>query len=149
MARAQSTVRMPGQMNVLLAEEDTFYDKFRAMDQISPNFPQTDVTIALGANDVVTVRTELDRARTGLYTVDMRTVTTREAKTHLSQLIREVQAGETVVILRGKEPVAQLTGLEESARMRPRVGTITSESVRYTADAFQPLSDEQLRALDL
>ena len=131
---------MPSQMNVLLAEEDTFYDKFRAMDQISPNFPQTDVTIVLGANDVVTVRTELDRARTGLYTVDMRAVTTREAKTHLSQLIREVQAGETVVILRGKEPVARLTGLEESARMRPRVGTITSESVRYTADAFPPWS---------
>ncbi|MFO7899760.1 MAG: NAD(P)(+) transhydrogenase (Re/Si-specific) subunit beta [Spirochaetota bacterium] len=45
--------RMPGHMNVLLAEEDISYDKLREMDQINPGFPQTDVTIVLGANDVV------------------------------------------------------------------------------------------------
>ena len=45
--------RMPGHMNVLLAEEDISYDKLREMDQINPSFPQTDVTIVLGANDVV------------------------------------------------------------------------------------------------
>ncbi|MFP4567125.1 MAG: NAD(P)(+) transhydrogenase (Re/Si-specific) subunit beta, partial [Spirochaetaceae bacterium] len=44
--------RMPGHMNVLLAEEDISYDKLREMDQINPSFPQTDVTIVLGANDV-------------------------------------------------------------------------------------------------
>ncbi|MFP3959331.1 MAG: NAD(P)(+) transhydrogenase (Re/Si-specific) subunit beta [Spirochaetaceae bacterium] len=45
--------RMPGHMNVLLAEENISYDKLREMDQINPSFPQTDVTIVLGANDVV------------------------------------------------------------------------------------------------
>jgi NAD(P) transhydrogenase subunit beta len=45
--------RMPGHMNVLLAEENIAYDKLREMDQINPEFPNTDVVIVLGANDVV------------------------------------------------------------------------------------------------
>jgi prevent-host-death family protein len=79
----------------------------------------------------------------------VKTVTTHQAKTHLSQLIREVQAGETVIILSGKTRVARLTGLQEAARVRPRVGTVTSEQVGYTADAFEPLSDDELRAWGL
>lgn len=71
----------------------------------------------------------------------MKIVTTHQAKTHLSQLIRGVQAAETVMILSGKARVARLTGLEGAARVRPRVGTITSEPVGYTADAFEPLND--------
>jgi len=45
--------RMPGHMNVLLAEENIPYDKLKEMDEINPSFPNTDVTIVLGANDVV------------------------------------------------------------------------------------------------
>jgi NAD(P) transhydrogenase subunit beta len=44
--------RMPGHMNVLLAEAKVPYDKLVEMDNINPEFSQTDVTIVLGANDV-------------------------------------------------------------------------------------------------
>jgi NAD(P) transhydrogenase subunit beta len=45
--------RMPGHMNVLLAEANVPYDQLLDMDEINPDFPQTDVVLVLGANDVV------------------------------------------------------------------------------------------------
>lgn len=44
--------RMPGHMNVLLAEAEVPYDKLKDMDAINPTFEQTDVVIVIGANDV-------------------------------------------------------------------------------------------------
>ena len=45
--------RMPGHMNVLLAEANVPYTQLFEMDAINPEFPQTDVVLVLGANDVV------------------------------------------------------------------------------------------------
>jgi H+-translocating NAD(P) transhydrogenase subunit beta len=45
--------RMPGHMNVLLAEANVPYDELFEMDAINPEFPQTDVVVVVGANDVV------------------------------------------------------------------------------------------------
>ena len=44
--------RMPGHMNVLLAEADVPYEALKEMDEINPEFPQTDVALVIGANDV-------------------------------------------------------------------------------------------------
>jgi len=45
--------RMPGHMNVLLAEADVSYEKLIEMDNINPDMPNVDVVIVIGANDVV------------------------------------------------------------------------------------------------
>ncbi len=52
--------RMPGHMNVLLAESNVSYDKLLEMDEINPEFSQTDVVLVVGANDVVNPAAKVD-----------------------------------------------------------------------------------------
>ena len=79
----------------------------------------------------------------------VKTVTTHQAKTHLSRLLKEAQAGETIVILSGSAPVAKLSAVDMTRATRPPVGTVTSAELRYSDDAFRPLSDEELQAWEL
>jgi NAD(P) transhydrogenase subunit beta len=52
--------RMPGHMNVLLAEADVPYEQLKEMDEINPTFGQCDVAIVIGANDVVNPLADTD-----------------------------------------------------------------------------------------
>jgi len=65
--------RMPGHMNVLLAEADIEYDKLREMDEINPELDQVDVCIVLGANDVVNpvARTDPSSPIAGMPIIDV------------------------------------------------------------------------------
>jgi NAD(P) transhydrogenase subunit beta len=54
--------RMPGHMNVLLAEAEIPYDALVEMDDINPELPQTDVCLVVGANDVVNPAARHDRS---------------------------------------------------------------------------------------
>lgn len=52
--------RMPGHMNVLLAEADVNYEKLKEMEEANEEFPNTDVVLILGANDVVNPAAKTD-----------------------------------------------------------------------------------------
>jgi prevent-host-death family protein len=71
-------------------------------------------------------------------------VTVHQAKTNLSKLLAEVEAGEEVVVCKGKQPVAKLVPFREKSRKRPAVGVRTSKPVHYTEDCFSPLSSKEL-----
>ena len=79
----------------------------------------------------------------------MKTVTSHQVKTHPSRLPREVQAGETVVVLSGSAPMAQLVAVRPARAARPPVGTLTSSQVRHSEDAFRPFANEELKVWGL
>lgn len=71
------------------------------------------------------------------------TVTVHAAKTHLSQLLARVEAGEVIVIARGKTPVAKLVPIAPPAKRQ--FGAMRGK-ISIGPAFFEPLSDEELGA---
>ena len=72
----------------------------------------------------------------------MKSVTVHKAKTTLSQLIAEVEAGEEIVIHRGRHPVVRLVPVDAAGRGR-RFGALAGR-VSLDAAFFEPLPDDEL-----
>lgn len=78
----------------------------------------------------------------------MRTVATNEAKTHLSSLLQEVSQGETVVITRGRKPLAKLVPYDLPGD-RPKVGEMLDDPFPVSEEALQAMSKEDLKSWGL
>jgi prevent-host-death family protein len=68
----------------------------------------------------------------------MKKVTVHDAKTHLSQLLREVEAGQEIIICRGEVEVARLTGLAP-AKKQPRKPDLLKGKLHLPDSFFEPL----------
>jgi antitoxin (DNA-binding transcriptional repressor) of toxin-antitoxin stability system len=79
----------------------------------------------------------------------MRMVATNEAKTHLSALLQEVGRGVTIVIARGRKPLAKLVPYDDEAKARPKVGETLDAPMTVPEAALRPLEGEELRAWGL
>jgi prevent-host-death family protein len=73
-------------------------------------------------------------------------VTVHQAKTHLSRILRRVEAGEEVLILRGREPVAKVVPLRKALRRSPRKRKLGLDrgKVWIAEDFGAPLPDDIL-----
>lgn len=74
----------------------------------------------------------------------MALVTVQDAKTHLSRLLRRVEAGEEVVIARGRTPVARLVPFSEPELTGRRFGAARGLYGEVPDDAFDPLGEAEL-----
>ncbi|MEE8251853.1 MAG: NAD(P)(+) transhydrogenase (Re/Si-specific) subunit beta [Gemmatimonadales bacterium] len=109
--------RMPGHMNVLLAEANVPYPKLKDMDQINPEFERTDVALVIGANDVVNpaARDQVDSPLYGMPILDVDKarhviILKRSLNPGFAGVDNELFYGDTTSMLFGnaKESVANL-----------------------------------------
>jgi antitoxin (DNA-binding transcriptional repressor) of toxin-antitoxin stability system len=76
----------------------------------------------------------------------METITIHKAKTQLSRLIEKACRGEEIIIARGKQPVVKLVALTVAQKKKRTPGAWKGK-ISYTPDAFDPLTDQELKDL--
>ncbi|TDU81890.1 antitoxin (DNA-binding transcriptional repressor) of toxin-antitoxin stability system [Prosthecobacter fusiformis] len=76
----------------------------------------------------------------------MKTITTHEAKTHLSRYLAEVEQGKEYIIARGKTAVAMLVPIQpKPINPRPKVGETLDPPFVFPDSAFAPLTEDELK----
>jgi NAD(P) transhydrogenase subunit beta len=108
--------RMPGHMNVLLAEADVPYEQLREMDEINPEMPRTDVAVVIGANDVTNPAAKNDPS----------------SPIHGMPIIEVSEAREVIVIKRSLSP--GFAGIDNDLFYEPNTSMLFSDAKQAAAD---------------
>lgn len=75
--------------------------------------------------------------------------TVHQAKTNFSRILKEVEAGQEVIVLRGKRPVAKVVPIDPPVFSRKALAGSFRGKLSWTKDAFDALTDEELRQMGM
>jgi prevent-host-death family protein len=70
--------------------------------------------------------------------------TVHQAKTHLSRLLKEAEAGQEVVVMRGSKPVAKIVAINEAPLTKRKISGLFEGMMEYDDKVFDPMTDEEL-----
>lgn len=133
--------RMPGHMNVLLAEADVPYDLMLEMDQVNDKFSETDVVIVIGANDVINPAAKVAEG-TPIFGMPILEVDKAEKTLILNLDQRPGYAGVDNPLYEDKENVICLFGdATESLNALMKADAVLPETVEDVFDPYQTAAD--------